>query len=227
MMKWSVALLCVALSVTGLAQTEARTPQVDVELKVIALGIQDVEDLARKGPVDGDTLLGLWQEGRGQLLAAPRATIVSGAEAIVQAVVEYIYPTAFASVRAGTNETAVAVGLVDPSDFERRDVGLIMPVLAEVDPEGRIALTLRPERCRESEWRDYGRRARLPNGTEVQTPMELPFFRSESAETRLVVAPGATVLVGGGVPSEDGKDFLYMFVTANLVDTNGKPLPTE
>ena len=38
------------------------------------------------------------------------------------------------------------------------------------------------------------------------------------------MSDGATILAGGGVPTQDGKALVYLFVTARLVGMDGEPI---
>jgi hypothetical protein len=54
--------------------------------------------------------------------------------------------------------------------------------------------------------------------------MEQPFFHQYTVTTQIAVKNGATIMIGGGMNSRDGKKAVYLFVSARLLDTEGKPL---
>jgi len=176
-----------------------------------------------------ESLTALRQKGKAELLAAPKVVTQSGLEATVKGVTEMIYPTEFcAAPVAGTNTNTTATAadaVVEPGGFETREVGAILTVLATVTPESRlISLTLAPQLVFEPEWRDYGYTCTNADGSVEVVHMEQPFFHSESLQTSVLVNHTETVLLGGGMPSKDPEKVVYMFVTARLIGTDGKPL---
>ena len=137
-----------------------------------------------------------------------------------------IYPT-YVSLRGEAARTNVAarVALI-PEDFQSREVGTIVTVLPEVSPDGgQIHLTLTPSLVGPPIWRDAS--YAVPAGFEGTRDMPAaaqPFFTCLTCNTQVAVADGATVLAGGGTPTQDGKAMVYCFVAARLVGTDGKPL---
>jgi hypothetical protein len=57
--------------------------------------------------------------------------------------------------------------------------------------------------------------------------MEQPFFPVDSVTTSVQIYNGGTLVIGGGVPSKDGKTFTYMLLSATLVDPNGAEVRTD
>ena len=190
------------------------------------------------------------------LLSAPKVTTKSGSEATIKVVTEYIYPTDFSvepitGTDANGNSTIVG-GVVEPSGFETREVGVILSVLPEVSPEGQmINLTLNPEVVEEPIWYEYGSVYTAPDGSQQQLNMQQPFFRTRTVTTSVSVYNGATVVLGGmiievrnevedkipilgDIPllgrffrsryEQSAKRNLLIFVTARLVDPAGRPL---
>jgi general secretion pathway protein D len=198
----------------------------------------------------------LEQRGNADLLSAPKVTTQSGQEAAIRVVTEYIYPTDFevtpvtAELEGGGSQ--IIGGVVEPSGFEMREVGVILTVLPEVSPEGLINLNLRPEVVEEPTFKNYGTTFTDPNGNVQQLNMEQPFFKTRRVETSILIYNGATVVMGGMITErrydvddkvpvlgdipilgrlfrsryeQSQKRNLLIFVTAKLVDPAGIPVP--
>jgi len=198
----------------------------------------------------------LEQKGNADLLSAPKIMTKSGQEAEIKVVTEYIYPSDY-TVEPGQpsilTESGISAGvppLVTPSEFETREVGVILQVLPEVTADGEmINLTMSPEVVTEPEWFDYGQTFTDASG-QIQTILiQQPFFNSRSIRTSILVYNGATVVMGGMITEERiqvedkipflgdipilGRFFrsnydnsiklnLLIFVTARLVDPSGQ-----
>ncbi|MGI6391411.1 MAG: type II secretion system protein GspD [Kiritimatiellia bacterium] len=113
--------------------------------------------------------------------------------------------------------------MVEPQNFEMREVGVILQVVPEVSAEGQmINLLLNPQVVSEPVWKNYGTKIPRPcvsgSGSESpggviygvaesrvhDLPMEQPFFHVRSVQTQLSVYNGATVVMGGLI-TEDRK----------------------
>jgi general secretion pathway protein D len=132
----------------------------------------------------------LSQRSDTDLLSAPKVVTKSGQEAIMKVVTEYIYPTEFevqeidASGGGGGSTgstTSIPVPfMVEPQNFEMREVGVILQVVPEVSAEGQmINLMLNPQVVSEPVWKNYG--TKIP--VEKQAPT-LTDSRSRLAEPR-------------------------------------------
>ena len=195
----------------------------------------------------------LSQKGNNDLLSAPKVVTQSGAEATIKVVTEYIYPTDF-SVEpvTGTDENGNSIvigGLVEPSSFETREVGVILTVIPEVSPEGQmITLAMSPEVVSEPTWENYG--SEFTSGdSSVVLNMRQPFFHTRRVNTTISIYNGATVMMGGMITEkrtsvddkipvlgdipfigrlfrskydQSDKRNLLIFVTARLVDPAGR-----
>jgi len=170
----------------------------------------------------------LSQRSDTDLLSAPKVVTKSGQEAVMKVVTEYIYPTEFQvtglTSSSGTGNTSQTSGaVVEPQNFEMREVGVILQVVPEVSAEGQmINLMLNPQVVSEPVWKNYGAKipiqksslnltsllglsdaaqAALINSqttTEyMELPMEQPFFHVRSVQTQLSIYNGATVVMGG------------------------------
>lgn len=150
------------------------------------------------------------QSGHADLLSAPKVTTRAGNEATIKVVTEYIYPTEFqvsgisgatTTVGGGVNPNTVGA-VVEPGNFETREVGVILTVMPEVSPEGQlINLTMSPQVVSEPEWKNYGSKYTTfdPNGNPVvqELNMPQPFFHTREVVTSISIYNGATVVMGG------------------------------
>ena len=173
----------------------------------------------------------LSQRSDTDLLYAPKVVTKSGQEAIMKVVTEYIYPTEYEvqisqqSTSGGSGSsggTADPLAIVEPQNFEMREVGMILQVVPEVSSEGQmINLMLNPQVVSEPIWKNYGTRvpkttyraptmaeradmlasgifsAQIAETSYIELPMEQPFFHVRSVQTQLSVYNGATVVMGG------------------------------
>lgn len=143
----------------------------------------------------------------------------------MKVVTEYIYPTEFQvtmsqqGTTGGSTTTGGGTGeplaIVEPQNFEMREVGVILQVVPEVSAEGQmINLMLNPQVVSEPVWKNYG--TKIPKlvprtifdqvlgimvtNSEIEyteLPMEQPFFPVRSVSTQLSIYNGATVVMGG------------------------------
>ena len=174
----------------------------------------------------------LSQRSDTDLLSAPKVVTKSGQEAVMKVVTEYIYPTEYevqisqqsqtSSISAGSS-SGDPIAIVEPQNFETREVGVILQVVPEVSAEGQmINLLLNPRVVSEPVWKNYG--TKLPRTVRkrvwddvlelffydvaeteyIDLPMEQPFFHVRSVQTQLSVYNGATVVMGGLI-TEDRK----------------------
>ena len=200
----------------------------------------------------------LEQKGHADLLSSPKVTTQTGQEATIKVVTEYIYPTAYTVTpvtgeTGNDNGTAVIIGgIVEPQDFQMREVGVILTVQPDVSPEGQmITLNMTPEVVTEPDWKNYGTTYTDQSGNIQQLNMEQPFFHTRLVQTSISIYNGATVVMGGMITekredtidkipflgdipiigkffqsktSQSQKRNLLIFVTARLVDPAGRPV---
>jgi len=204
------------------------TPRmIDIRVDFVEFKMDDLDLLAREGKLCTRELLAIWKQGKARLLCAPQVLTRSGNEGIAKGVTEYFYPTEFEqTTMAGTNTTgkAKAQESVIPCAFEMRESGPILQVIPEVSADGhRINIMINPQFVSFATWRNYGARHADGGGDAATTPMEVPFFHTQSLSTSLTVINGATVLIGGGMSNREGDKAAYAFLTATLVDVEGNP----
>ena len=176
----------------------------------------------------------LSQRSDTDLLSAPKVVTKSGQEAVMKVVTEYIYPTEFevqiSEMTSGggsgsSGGSGDPLAMVEPQNFEMREVGIILQVVPEVSAEGQmINLMLNPQVVSEPVWKNYGTKVpkttyrpatpaelllnplqlTIPETGYMELPMEQPFFHVRSVQTQLSVYNGATVVMGGLI-TEDRK----------------------
>jgi general secretion pathway protein D len=155
------------------------------------------------------------------LLSAPKVVSQAGTPATIKVVTEYIYPTEYdvemLESTTGDNDTTTYSGaVVEPQNFQMREVGVILEVTPDVTPDGSmINLALAPSVVSEPTWKNYGSTypVSTATGTDllgnqtfqteyVQLPMEQPFFPVRSVATSVQIYTGATVVMGGMITEE-------------------------
>jgi general secretion pathway protein D len=196
----------------------------------------------------------LSQKGSADLLSAPKVTTQNETEATIKVVTEYIYPTDFSvtpvTATDANGNTTIAGGVVEPSSFETREVGVILSVVPRLSPEGQmIELTMTPEVVSDPEWYEYGSTFTDANGNTQRLNMQQPFFHTRMISTTISIYNGATVMMGGMITEQrdevedkipilgdipiigrlfqsryekSDKRNLLIFVTARLVDPAGR-----
>lgn len=202
--------------------------QVRVDAQFVAYDPVDIARLVATGKVSVTSLTALWTGGKGELLAAPTMVTKAGQEAVVKGVTEVIYPTRFTVVPSAHAADAKAAGggdgVVEPGGFQTREVGVIQQVVPEVsDDRHLINLTLNPAHTELPQWENFGGSYR-DGSVERQLSMRQPCFYALCLSTSASVKSGQRFLLGGGMPSTDGKRTVYVFITATLVDLSGEPL---
>lgn len=190
------------------------------------------------------------------LLSAPKVVTKAGSPATIKVVTEYIYPTEYdVEMLETSNETGDTTtysgAVVEPQNFQMREVGVILEVTPTVTDDGSmIDLALAPSVVSEPTWKNYG--STYPSLTgEVTLPMEQPFFPVRSVATTVQIYNGATIVMGGMITEErftnedkipflgdlpllghlfrykydySEKRNLLLFVTAKLVDPGGREI---
>jgi hypothetical protein len=211
-----------------LATLRVEPSQIEVEVQFVAFDLAQVSKLGPTGATAA-ALTALWTNGLGTLIAAPRVITTAGAEATVKGVSEWIYPTNLAvcltNSAAITNATSSSV---PPAAFESREVGTLLTVLPDVSPEGRVInLTLIPELVEPPVWQDYSDPHADANSKPPQAHLPQPVFHTYTTSTSVMVDNGGRLLVGGGIPTRDGKRLVYTFLTARLIGIHGQAIDTK
>ena len=163
------------------------------------------------------------EKGEARLLYTPRVLTKSGQEARVKGVTEYIYPSDFevaTPISTDAPRSTVVSQVVHPPEFETREVGVILNVLPEVTPYGNmINLTLSPETVYSPTWKNYGSRQQ----TEGRTNSPWRYHSFIRTHCRLL-SWSQMALIAGGMNNQAGDKTVFAFITARLMDIDGKPI---
>jgi general secretion pathway protein D len=166
----------------------------------------------RIGSVNIDMLLkALQQKGGGELMSAPKLTVLSGKCAEIVVAKEFRYPQSYDQVNSavGMNGSAVTSGgsagvtitAGTPRDFAMRRLGVEMKVLPIVE-HGRdsIFLQLEPQVTELDGFVEYGgRNIAISGNTTVNIPsgFSQPTFSVRKIQTQVYLQSGETMIMGG------------------------------
>jgi len=145
----------------------------------------------------------LEQNGTADVLSSPKVTTQSGNEAVIRVTEIHRYPQDW-DVETGQRTAPV----VKPQDWEDFDLGVVLRVTPEVDPDSdTIKLQLDPEIRKFLGFDLYGVAFNAyDRGTVDDVDVtgdgktlfaQMPFFEIRSVSTRVTVADGNTVMMGG------------------------------
>jgi general secretion pathway protein D len=149
------------------------------------------------------TISAMEQNGSADVLSTPKVTTQSGYEAVIRVTEVHRYPQDW-DVETGQRTAPV----VKPQDWEEFDLGVVLRVTPEVDPESNtIKLELNPEIQKFLGYDEYyvaqnsydaGTSDSFAKGGDDSLLFALmPFFEIRSVQTRVTVADGNTVMMGG------------------------------
>jgi Flp pilus assembly secretin CpaC len=197
--------------------------QVKMDVQFVAFDRTNIARLVAAGaPLDTAALAALWTNGCGELIAAPTVVTGPGQEAVVLGDTEVLYPTSFAPaaiVPVGSQRPVV------PGHFSLREAGVILQVVPELSADNRlIQATFSPQVVEESKWEDLGPATKDAAGKAGPSQIQQPYFHVFSTSTSVSLASGKRVMIGGGMPSRDGRRLVYVFVTATIVNLRGEAL---
>ncbi len=143
------------------------------------------------------------QNGTADILSCPKVTTQSGYEAVIRVTEIHRYPQDW-DVETGQRTAPV----VKPQDWEDFDLGVVLRVTPEVDTEtNTIKLELNPEIRKFKGFDSYyvaqnsydaGTSDSFQKGGDDSLLFaDMPFFETRSVQTRVTVADGSTVMMGG------------------------------
>ncbi|NJK91743.1 MAG: hypothetical protein HC904_07925 [Blastochloris sp.] len=156
----------------------------------------------------------------GDLMSAPKITVVNGQKSKIRVARELIYPTEYdpPELAQAGGEESVSVSIAVPSNptgFETRDIGVTLEVKANATADRRIDLELKPEVVEFQGFINYGTDvtqsqtvpvtdllgnpagARTLTRTLAEGVALTPVFSNRSLTTKLQVIDGQTVVMGG------------------------------
>jgi len=158
---------------------------------------------------------GLDQKTGVDMMAQPSVTTRSGQAASIFIVEEFIYPTEYEPPElpssGGGSASNTIVTPATPTAFEQRDLGITLEVLPVADANRRyVDVSLKPEITDFDGFVNYGSPI---NATDVgilgqvttqltENAILMPVFSIRRADSNLVVADGATIVIGGMLKQE-------------------------
>ena len=154
-------------------------------------------------------LRALSQRKNVDLLCAPKVTTISGQQAKIEVVREFIYPTEFepprvatASGGSGAASNVPMISPPTPGGFQTRNLGVTLNVTPQIGETGLINLTLIPEVSDFDGFVDYGSRTiagntQSANNFALDFPFPQPIFSTRRVTTSVMVFDGSTVVLGG------------------------------
>lgn len=155
---------------------------------------------------------GLDQKTGVDLMAQPSVTTRSGQAASIFIVDEFIYPTEYEPPElpsGGVGSTIVTPAT--PTSFESRDLGIILEVLPVADANRRyVNVTLNPQLVDFDGFVNYGSPIFSPSDgilglsstVLTENTILMPIFSVRKVDSNLVVADGATIVIGGLLKQE-------------------------
>ncbi|MFO1522260.1 MAG: hypothetical protein U1G05_09525 [Kiritimatiellia bacterium] len=185
-----------------------------------------------------DDLMKLYAGPEKKILHTQTVIALSGINGVVEAVDEIIYPTEFDASEydihismppEGSKKDGpyrYAMNDLLPGGFETRQIGGILNVTPTINPDNEtINLVLLPEISELAGWIQYGYEPKPPPD-KIEVPgmhMPQPTFRSHNMTTTVAVRDGSTLVLSGGRDPESG-EYIYCYITAELLDSEGKEL---
>ena len=144
----------------------------------------------------------LEQEGTADILSSPKVTTMSGEEAVMRVVEIHRYPQDY-DVETGQRTAPI----VKPEDWEDFDLGVVLRVMPDVNDNGTITMKLDPEIRKFKGFEDYAVAVNAyvldssyttdQYGDGSTLFAHMPYFEIRSVSTRVTVADGHTVVMGG------------------------------
>ena len=192
---------------------------VETEVQIHAFRSEDVERLRLSGDVSVESLTVLRQKGRSRPVASASVLTRSGQEAVMKSVQEVIYPTELDGRGGASGEVDKALC---PSDFEMRETGMILQVVAEISATdySQIGLLLNPQWITLDGWETHP--AALAGRWRASTvPLRLPLLEVTSFQTQVTVKDGGTVLLGS-TSTPDGKWVQVGFLMARRINVQSE-----
>ena len=156
------------------------------------------------------TLKALAQKQSTDVLSAPKVTVLTGQEALMEVVQEFIYPGEYsepqvggggaAAATTGTGATAPQINITPsiPSSFKTKEVGVILHCTPTVGPDkNTIDLALIPEVTEFLGFIDYSPGNVVSGGASVPMKIQQPLFATRKVSTHINIWDGQTVVLGG------------------------------
>jgi len=189
---------------------------VEIDVQIVAFRTKDIEKLQLGEGMTKEALFDLRRAGKGKLVGTSSVVTQNGSEGTMKTVQEVIYPTEFPmdGVVCASNQVFQCGALV-PAGFAMREVGMILQVIPELTPNGKlINVTLAPAWVTLDRWESYPANM-ASEGKHKAVPFRQPVFGVTSFSTRVQVENGGTVLIGSSL-TPDGEQVNVGFLTVRL-----------
>ncbi len=153
----------------------------------------------------------LSQKQSSDVLSAPKVTTISGAQAQIRVVQEFIYPSEFSQPQAGSGGGGTGNSIVIPTPsvptaFKTREIGVILNVTPTVGADGyTINMTLVPEVSAFLGMLDYSPDVSFGSLGSQTYKIWQPLFETRNLTTSVVIWDGQTVVLGGLIKEEVSK----------------------
>ena len=204
--------------------------QVEVTATFAHFKTEDLAPFCRSRPSAApmpEELLQLLKDQKGQILHSLSGIGRHGQSIEMSAGDEVQYADGLAAGSGATvsNATSVAGGAPAVSvRVQSRKTGLRLSARVRVEDNLRtIQVDLGPEISSVPEWRKTTLPLVRPGAAPDALTLELPVVHARSLSAGLLIADGATVPLGG-MPDRSGENSTYVFITARLLDADGRPM---
>ncbi len=153
----------------------------------------------------------------GDLMSAPKVTLINGQKSKIRVVREFYYPEEYeppevdlsSTASGGASVSVVTVTPSNPTDFVSRDLGVTLDVKANATADRRIDLELSPEVIEFQGFINYGEGVNSSSTiTGLVTPITTsdnlkPVFSTRKIETKVQVIDGQTVVMAGFIRNDE------------------------
>ena len=148
----------------------------------------------------------LAQKRSADVLSAPKVTTISGAQAQIRVVQEFIYPSEYSQPTISGDSDGTPPTPSFPTAFKTREVGVLLSVTPTVGSDGStINLTLVPEVSAFIGMLDYSPSLKPNPASDIATNRQdrvaykiwQPLFETRNVTTSVVIWDGQTVVLGG------------------------------
>ena len=145
----------------------------------------------------------------GDLMSAPKVTVLSGKRAEITVAQELRYPESYGDIESqvsqgsstGGGGSSISITAGTPEDFVTRNVGVELAVTPNVENDDTISLILEPQVTEFEGFVEYGGPSVAvgTDGTVVTVPAGFyqPIFSTRKVSTEVTIFDGATVVLGG------------------------------
>ena len=199
--------------------------QIEICAELVAFEKTTLDKIANENPnqpLDLQALSKLRKEHKATVLYSPRILTKSRQNTEIKQVEEVVYPTDFC-IDLITNLNSMAAAVVSPAGFEKREVGMIFSASPVSDPDlTEIDLTIVANFSAPTTWHNFPAKYSDSKGNELSTDLQTPFFKSRQIVASIVIKNGQTVIMGGGMNEFNDKTTSFLFVTARIVNSEGK-----